>query len=49
MIERQAENYTKLLIKINKKENKRNQSKTDNLKQRIKELLKSEKQKRNTN
>ena len=41
MIERQAEKLYKVLDK-----NKFNQSKTDNLKQRIKELLKSDKQKR---
>ena len=45
MIERQAEKLYEALDQ-NKQENKRNQSKTDNLKQRIKELLKSEKQKR---
>ena len=45
MIERQAEKLYDALDQ-NKQENKRNQSKTDNLKQRIKELLKSEKQKR---
>ena len=41
MIERQAEKLYKVLDK-----NKFNQSKTDNLKQRIKELLKNDKQKR---
>ena len=45
MIERQAEKLYEALDQ-NRQENKRNQSKTDNLKQRIKELLKSEKQKR---
>ena len=45
MIERQAEKLYEALDQ-NKQENKRSQSKTDNLKQRIKELLKSEKQKR---
>ena len=45
MIERQAEKLYEALDQ-NKQENKRSQSKTYNLKQRIKELLKSEKQKR---
>ena len=45
MIERQAEKLYEALDQ-NRQENKRNQSKTDILKQRIKELLKSEKQKR---